>query len=141
MNRNPILARALRSALVTDTSRRASILAAWALSLSVGDAALAQSIGTAAQQPQERITVTGSRVSNRVVSDSATPIDLLTAEEISSTGQIQLHSALKIVVPSFSVSAPATAGALDFTSSPRSARWRRAPCVSTIKSVTCLTKR
>lgn len=120
MNRNPVLTRALQSALVAPTSRRASILAALALSLSAGEAALAQSPATDAQQPQEvtKITVTGSRVSNRVVSDSATPIDLLTAEEISSTGQIQLHSALKIVVPSFSVSAPATAGALDFTSSP-----------------------
>lgn len=67
----------------------------------------------------ETIVVTGSRVSStRSVVESATPIDVIRSEDLAGTGQIQLQNALSIAVPSFSVSKPSTAGALDFTSSP-----------------------
>ena len=66
----------------------------------------------------ERVTVTGSRVSSRVLTETSTPVDVVRREDLASTGQTQLQNALSIVVPSFSVSKPSTAGALDFTSSP-----------------------
>jgi len=69
-------------------------------------------------QPIEQIVITGTRVSARVASDTQTPVDLISKKDLESVGEQQLHSALKVVVPSFSVSAPATAGTLDFTSSP-----------------------
>ncbi|MFN5699892.1 MAG: TonB-dependent receptor plug domain-containing protein, partial [Betaproteobacteria bacterium] len=83
----------------------------------------AQSSVAAAPKAEEAsdtttISVTGSRVNTRVLSESATPVDLVRRDELLSTGQLQLQNALAVTVPSFSVSKPSTAGALDFTSSP-----------------------
>jgi iron complex outermembrane receptor protein len=69
--------------------------------------------GNAAQ-----VVVTGSRFGSRIVTESSTPIDVVPASEIARSGQLQLQQALRTLVPSFNVSAPATTGALDFTSSP-----------------------
>lgn len=66
----------------------------------------------------QTISITGSRVSTRVLTETSTPVDLVRREDLVNTGQTQLQNALSIVVPSFSVSKPSTAGALDFTSSP-----------------------
>lgn len=66
----------------------------------------------------EEVVVTGSRFGARIVTESITPIDLVSSTDLAKGGQVQLQQALKSVVPSFSVSQPATAGALDFTSSP-----------------------
>lgn len=66
----------------------------------------------------QTISITGSRVSTRVLTETSTPVDLVRREDLVNTGQAQLQNALSIVVPSFSVSKPSTAGALDFTSSP-----------------------
>ena len=78
----------------------------------------AQSPNTA-DSSAERVTITGSRVSTmRSAIDTATPVDSIGREELAATGQVQLQNALSIAVPSFSVSKPSTAGALDFTSSP-----------------------
>lgn len=66
----------------------------------------------------QTISITGSRVSTRVLTETSTPVDVVRSENLASTGQIQLQNALSILVPSFSVSKPSTAGALDFTSSP-----------------------
>lgn len=72
----------------------------------------------AASAASQEVVVTGSRFGSRTVTESATPIDVIPAAELSRGGALQLQQALKTLVPSFSVSAPATAGALDFTSSP-----------------------
>jgi iron complex outermembrane receptor protein len=65
------------------------------------------------------ITITGSRVSNmRSMTETSTPVDMIRREELTGSGQLQLQNALSLTVPSFSVSKPSTAGALDFTSSP-----------------------
>lgn len=78
----------------------------------------AQSSG-AADSGAQKITITGSRVSTiRSAIDTATPVDSVGREDLAATGQIQLQNALGVSVPSFSVSKPSTAGALDFTSSP-----------------------
>lgn len=66
----------------------------------------------------QTISITGSRVSSRVLTDTSTPVDVVRSEDLAATGQTQLQNALSIIVPSFSVSKPSTAGALDFTSSP-----------------------
>lgn len=66
----------------------------------------------------QSVLITGSRVSIRVLTETSTPVDVVRREDLTSTGQAQLQNALSIVVPSFSVSKPSTAGALDFTSSP-----------------------
>ncbi|MBY0509954.1 MAG: TonB-dependent receptor, partial [Rhodospirillaceae bacterium] len=50
--------------------------------------------------------------------ESITPIDLVSAADLAKGGQVQLQQILKSVVPSFSMSQPATAGTLDFTSTP-----------------------
>ena len=68
--------------------------------------------------PVQSIVVTGSRFGRRIVEESSTPIDLVPAGEIANSGKLQLQDSLKILVPSFSVSAPATTGAVDFTSAP-----------------------
>ncbi|WP_207393359.1 TonB-dependent receptor plug domain-containing protein [Duganella aceris] len=93
-----------------------------ALTLLASGQALAQDAPAAAKaadaEPQS-VVVTGSRFGSRIVSESATPIDLVSAKELSHGGQLQLQSALKELVPSFSVSTPAaTGGTLDFASSP-----------------------
>lgn len=77
--------------------------------------ALAQA---AAATELEEIVTTGSRFGGRIVTESPTPIDLVPASELARGGQVQLQQALKSIVPSFSVSQPATAGTLDFTSTP-----------------------
>lgn len=66
----------------------------------------------------EEIVVTGSRFGGRIVTESSTPIDLVSNAELARGGQVQLQQTLKSVVPSFSLSQPATAGTLDFTSTP-----------------------
>lgn len=67
----------------------------------------------------QTITVTGSRVGTlRSMTETSTPVDMIRREDISASGQLQLQNALSVAVPSFSVSKPSTAGALDFTSSP-----------------------
>jgi iron complex outermembrane receptor protein len=64
------------------------------------------------------VVVTGQRFGGRIVTDSPTPIDLVSAAELQRSGQVQLQQILKTAVPSFSVTQPSTAGALDFTSTP-----------------------
>jgi iron complex outermembrane recepter protein len=78
----------------------------------------AQSPAAPASETQS-ITITGSRVSTlRSMTETSTPVDVIRREDITGTGQLQLQNALSMAVPSFSVSKPSTAGALDFTSSP-----------------------
>lgn len=72
----------------------------------------------AAQADPQQVVVTGSRFGSRMVTEAATPIDVIPATEIARGGQLQLQQSLRTLVPSFNVSAPATTGALDFTSSP-----------------------
>ena len=119
MKRKTVLARAVHSALAAEFANPKKLSAALVVSILVAPSGFAQVAAPAAETPPqstEQIVVTGTRTSTRVVSDSQTPVDVISGAELASTGQIQLQSALKMVVPSFSVSAPATAGALDFTS-------------------------
>ena len=49
----------------------------------------------------ERIIVTGSRRNDRTVSESMVPIDVLSAEDIAKTGQLEVSQVLSNLVPSF----------------------------------------
>ncbi len=99
-----------------------------ALSLCVSGSAMAQVVADAAAtadappaQPAEKmqeVVVAGSRFARRIVADSPTPIDLISGAELARGGQFELQRLLTTLVPSYSVSAPATTGALDFTSTP-----------------------
>lgn len=122
MNMETVLSRSVRLLLSANAAKPIAISTALAISMlaSVESNAQVAAAQDAAKDPNslETMVVTGSRFSSRIVSDSQTPIDVIVGKDLANGGQTQLHSALKTVVPSFSVSAPATAGALDFTSSP-----------------------
>lgn len=123
MIKETVLSRPVRSMFLANVAKPMTMSAALAISLLVPVESFAQ-VAVAAQKPADdpeslqALVVTGTRFSSRVVSDSQTPIDLISGKELANVGQGQLQTALKALVPSFSVSAPATAGALDFTSSP-----------------------
>ncbi len=123
MIKETVLSRSIRSMFLERVVKPMTVSAALAISLLVSVESFAQ-VAAAAQKPADdpeslqTLVVTGTRFSSRVVSDSQTPIDLISGKELANVGQGQLQTALKALVPSFSVSAPATAGALDFTSSP-----------------------
>lgn len=69
-------------------------------------------------EPLMEVVVTGQRFGGRIVADSPTPIDIVSNADLQRSGQTQLQQVLKTAVPSFSVTQPSTAGALDFTSTP-----------------------
>ncbi|HCV96025.1 MAG TPA: TonB-dependent receptor, partial [Stenotrophomonas sp.] len=58
--------------------------------------------GTAAASTLDAVVVTGSRTSNRTVKNSSTPIDVISAEDLASTGQANLLEALQRSLPSLS---------------------------------------
>jgi iron complex outermembrane receptor protein len=64
------------------------------------------------------LVVTGSRFGPRIVTQSVTPIDSISQEELSKVGATDLQGTLRAVVPSFSIPRPATAGVADFLQSP-----------------------
>ena len=100
-------------------SRVGHIVALGAIAGSNG--AIAQSVpepDAKATERVESVVVTGSRVSTRTSTETSTPVDVVKFSDLAATGQTQLQGALSVAVPSFSVSKPSTAGALDFTSSP-----------------------
>jgi iron complex outermembrane receptor protein len=52
----------------------------------------------------ERISVLGSRVSTRVITDSAVPVDIITAEDLTKSGFTELGQSLQASAPSFNFS-------------------------------------
>ena len=70
------------------------------------------------ETPASYIVVTGSRFGPRVATDSATPIDTVSSEELSKTGGTDLSQKIKVVVPSFSTPRPVAAGTNDFLTPP-----------------------
>lgn len=73
------------------------------LALSVGaiPAVEVQAAPAAEEESVERIIVTGSRRNDRTVSESMVPIDVLSAEDIAKTGQLEVSQVLSNLVPSF----------------------------------------
>jgi iron complex outermembrane receptor protein len=80
-------------------------------------AALAQPAATTSTEVGE-LVVTGSRFGPRVVTDSATPIDTISSQDLARTGASNLQGQIKVTVPSFSTPRPVGAGANDFLEAP-----------------------
>ncbi len=89
-------------------------------------AALAVAGGAHAQAPADRanahptlqtVVVTGTRAFNRTVADSLSPIDVLTAHDLTTTGATSLAGALRVLLPSFNFPRPSVTGAADATPS------------------------
>lgn len=121
MNKQLPIVRSIRSALYGDNGAGWSMATPLLLASLATPLCFAQATSGAGGIPDtatEQMVVIGSRTTPRVVVDSQTPIDVISRSALELVGAAQLHNALKIAIPSFSVSAPATAGALDFTSSP-----------------------
>jgi iron complex outermembrane receptor protein len=123
MIRRNVLSRSIRATLSPGVAKPMAIALAIVVSSSTSLAGLAQA-QAAAQAPAteanvaETMVIVGSRFRGRIVEEAPTPIDLISGLELARGGQIQLQQILKVLVPSFSMSAPATSGSLDFTSTP-----------------------
>ncbi|WP_426360526.1 TonB-dependent receptor plug domain-containing protein [Pseudocolwellia sp. HL-MZ19] len=72
-----------------------------ALSVSAIPAFEIQAAPAAEEANVERIIVTGSRRNDRTVSESMVPIDVLSADDIAKTGQLEVSQVLSNLVPSF----------------------------------------
>jgi iron complex outermembrane receptor protein len=66
----------------------------------------------------DELVVTGSRFGPRVVTDSPTPIDSISKEELAKSGATDVQGMIKVAVPSFSTPRPSAAGVLDFLTPP-----------------------
>lgn len=64
------------------------------------------------------VVVTGSRFGGRIITQSPTPVDLITSDELAQGGRTQVQSMLKAVVPSFNTPSPSASGVGDFTKPP-----------------------
>jgi iron complex outermembrane receptor protein len=66
------------------------------------------------QQPQlEQIIVTGTRVADRSATDTAVPVDVVTAETLTQQGVTELNQALSTALPSFNFPRPGLADGTD----------------------------
>lgn len=63
--------------------------------------------------PSQTITVTGSRVSDRTVADSPVPIDVISAEQLTSSGFTETNKVLNQLVPSFNFPQPSLTDGTD----------------------------
>ncbi|WAC61736.1 TonB-dependent receptor [Pseudoxanthomonas sp. SL93] len=63
-------------------------------------AAFAQEAATTEAQTLDTLIVTGTRVADRTVAESTAPIDIITPEVLTSTGTVELATALSRAVPS-----------------------------------------
>lgn len=104
---------------VGDHAHRRRLLATAALvGFAAPLAAQAQATSPSPAGEVSEVVVTGSRFGPRVVTDSPTPIDSISRDELTKVGAPTLQGLLKIAVPSFSTPRPATAGPQDFLTPP-----------------------
>ncbi|HEL3254717.1 TPA: TonB-dependent receptor plug domain-containing protein, partial [Stenotrophomonas maltophilia] len=103
-------------------TRKTSLIAA-AVAVALGGSpfvAAAQQAGTAANT-LDTVIVTGTRVADRTVAESQSPIDIITPEVLQSTGTSELATALSRALPSLNFPRPALT---DGTSGVRPAQLR-----------------
>jgi iron complex outermembrane recepter protein len=88
-------------------------------SLAVAVVAALAALPAAAQVPAEKadsletVIVTGTRVTDRTVAESAAPIDIITPEALEATGTVELATALARVLPSLNFPRPAISDGTD----------------------------
>lgn len=103
--------------------RRAALLSASSALVLIGSpgGAWAQAkseASTPGASTVDEVVVTGSRFGPRVVTDSQTPIDTISSQELARTGASDLQGQIKVAVPSFSTPRPSAAGVNDFLTPP-----------------------
>jgi iron complex outermembrane receptor protein len=82
------------------------------LMATAGQSAMAADTPTA-KKKVEAISVIGSRVSGRSADDLPVPVDILTAEALANTGQIEVGRMLQAIAPSFNFSTSAVSDGTD----------------------------
>jgi iron complex outermembrane receptor protein len=86
------------------------------VALLVAQAAQAQQAAGApgaAEDELEQVIVTGTRVANRSVLDTAVPVDVVTAETLQNSGVTELNQALSVALPSLNFPRPGLADGTD----------------------------
>src|SRR6476660_7460978 len=79
---------------------RKHVLALSIASLFSAAAAQAQTPPTAAEENSATVVVTGTRVANRTVMDTTSPVDVISAETLKTSGTTEINQALSIALPS-----------------------------------------
>ncbi len=100
-------------------NRKSSTLAA-AVAIALGSTAL-PAFAQSSAQTLDTVIVTGTRVADRTVAESQSPIDIITPEALQSTGTSELATALSRALPSLNFPRPALT---DGTSGVRPAQLR-----------------
>uniref|UniRef100_A0A486XVQ0 TonB-dependent receptor Outer membrane receptor for ferrienterochelin and colicins n=1 Tax=Rheinheimera sp. BAL341 TaxID=1708203 RepID=A0A486XVQ0_9GAMM len=93
------------------TALTLALAAALAAPLSYAQQADATDVAT--DEQVEQIVVTGTRVAGRSVSDTAVPIDIVSADVLERSGNTELNQALSIALPSFNFPRPGLADGTD----------------------------
>ena len=75
--------------------------------------ALAQNTNQAEDDGLDQVIVTGTRVANRTVLDTAVPVDVISAEALQNVGVTEINQALSIALPSFNFPRPGLADGTD----------------------------
>lgn len=88
--------------------RRTPMFLAVALASGVAPAAFAQEAAPAKASQLDTVIVTGTRNTERTVSSSLQPIDVITPQQLQQTGATQLSAALARLVPSLNFPQPTT---------------------------------
>jgi iron complex outermembrane receptor protein len=86
--------------------RKPTLLSGTTLALVLSGSAAAQTVP--AEAPSESIVVTGTRQSNRTITDSMAPVQVLSPESLQHTGKAGLQESLSNVLPSLTL--PSQAG-------------------------------
>ncbi|MGO4475955.1 TonB-dependent receptor plug domain-containing protein [Massilia sp. 2TAF26] len=95
-----------------------TVLALSIASLFAGAAAQAQETGDAASPSATSgatatVVVTGTRVANRTALDTASPVDIISAESLKTTGSTELNQALSTALPSLNFPRPSLTDGTD----------------------------
>ncbi len=88
-------------------SRPLAVAVAVALGLSTSPAFAQSGNGSSNAQTLDTVIVTGTRVADRTVAESQSPIDIITPEALQSTGTSELATALSRALPSLNFPRPA----------------------------------
>jgi len=102
-----------RTLLLATLSPFAFVTPAFAQNQDVAEEQSAQQTEEQTTPDSETIVVTGTRRSDRTVADSPVPVDVISAESISHTGQTETNRILNQLVPSFNFPQPSIADGSD----------------------------
>jgi iron complex outermembrane receptor protein len=95
-----------------NSAPRKQVLALTIASLFAGAAAQAQQ-APASTESTATVVVTGTRVANRTILDTTSPVDVINADTIKNSGSTELNQALSIALPSLNFPRPGLADGTD----------------------------